>query len=227
VTGMSLFQSDGPALGEKSSATAARIIRSAVLDGRLAPGQALRETEIARDLGISRTPIREALLLLENEGLVSIAPNRGAAVVRYEAADLEDIYLLRTVLEGHAARRAAGRITEQELASLAESCDRCVALGHREDHVPELYSENREFHLIVQRAAGSQRLIDMIRRVTAMPLIYRTYMSHSDRYRDRAVEFHRRIAQALVDGDSDAAGEAMEAHICEAGEWAVAHLTSD
>jgi DNA-binding GntR family transcriptional regulator len=224
---MSVFERDQPVpLGEKTSAAAARIIRSAVLDGRLAPGQPLRESEMAHDLGISRTPIREALLLLENEGLVAIAPNRGAAVVRYDGADLEDLYTLRAVLEAHAARMAATRITPRELEFLGQSCERCSTLRRGEERVPELLNENLEFHMIIQRAAGSQRLIDMIRRVATLPLIYRTYISHSDDYRERAERAHREITEALAKGDAQTAGSVMEAHILYAGAWAVDALTA-
>src|SRR5215210_19437 len=90
--------------GEKSSGVAARRIRDAILAGRLEPDQPLREEDLARQLGISRTPIREALLLLQNEGLVETVPNRGATVKSYDAADLDDVYTLRAVLEGYAAR---------------------------------------------------------------------------------------------------------------------------
>lgn len=224
---MSVFARDRSVpLGEKTSAAAARIIRSAVLDGRLAPGRPLRENELARDLGISRTPIREALLLLENEGLVEIAPNRGAAVVRYDTADLEDLYSLRAVLEGHAAQRAAARVTPQDLESLQQSCDRCTALRHGAERLPELFNENVEFHVVIQRAAGSQRLIDMIRRVASLPLIYRTYISHSDEYREQAERAHREITQALANRDAETAKSLMETHIHYAGEWAVANLAT-
>lgn len=202
------------------------MIRAAVLDGRLAPGRPLRENELARDLGISRTPIREALLLLENEGLVEIAPNRGAAVVRYDAADLEDLYSLRAVLEGHAAQMAATRVTPQDLEWLQQSCDRCAALRQSTERMPDLFNENVEFHLVVQRAAGSQRLTDMIRRVASLPLIYRTYISHSDEYREQAERAHREITQALANGDAEAAKSLMEAHILYAGEWAASNLAT-
>src|SRR5262249_56198124 len=81
-------------LVRNASAAATELIRGAILDGRLPPGQRLKEEELARELGISRTPVREALLVLQTEGLVDAAPNRGAVVRAHDAADLQDLYHL-------------------------------------------------------------------------------------------------------------------------------------
>ena len=97
-------------LVRNASAAATELIRQAIVDGRLPPGQRLKEEELARELGISRTPVREALLILQTEGLVDAAPNRGAVVRSHDADDLEDLYQLRALLEGYAARRAAANI---------------------------------------------------------------------------------------------------------------------
>src|SRR4051794_11902287 len=105
---MSLFaSSERPEVVESRSARIARTIRGAIIDGRLKPGQPLRESELAEELGTSRTPIREALLLLQSEGLVEASPNRGSVVRSYDATDLAETYALRAVLEGYATRCAA------------------------------------------------------------------------------------------------------------------------
>src|SRR5881296_3277183 len=111
-------------LVQNASVAATELIRQAILDGRLVPGQRLKGEEVARELGISRTPVREALLVLQAEGLVDAAPNRGAVVRAHDAVDLDDLYQLRALLEGYAARRAASRITLNQIASLWASCDR-------------------------------------------------------------------------------------------------------
>ena len=100
------------------------LIRDAILEGRIGPGDRLKEETIARDLGLSRTPVREALLLLQGEGLVESSPNRGATVRAFDADEIEEMYQLRAVLEGYAARRAAVRIRPDELQLLEESCKR-------------------------------------------------------------------------------------------------------
>src|SRR2546421_13031594 len=111
-------------LVQNASVAATELIRQAILDGRLEPGSRLKEEELARELGISRTPVREALLVLQAEGLVDAVPNRGAVVRSHDANDLEDLYQLRALLEGYAARRAAANVTEQDVVELWASCER-------------------------------------------------------------------------------------------------------
>src|SRR4029450_9960802 len=98
-----LLQVGGP-LTRNASIAATELIRQAIIDGRLNPGQRLKEEELARELGISRTPVREALLMLQAEGLVGAGPNRGAPVRSHSAEDLYDLYKLRAVIEGYATR---------------------------------------------------------------------------------------------------------------------------
>src|SRR4029077_11389899 len=111
-------------LVRNASAAATELIREAILDGRLPPGHRLKEEELARELGISRTPVREALLVLQTEGLIDAAPNRGAVVRSHDSDDLEDLYQLRALLEGYVARRAAAHITQAAVEGLWASCER-------------------------------------------------------------------------------------------------------
>src|SRR4051794_41593164 len=92
-------------LVRNASVAATELIREAIVDGRLEPGRRLKEEELARELGISRTPVREALLMLQAEGIVDAIPNRGAVVRVHTPEDLDDLYQLRALLEGYAARR--------------------------------------------------------------------------------------------------------------------------
>src|SRR6266849_628285 len=124
---------DSGQLVQNASVTAKELIRQAILEGGLEPGSRLKEEELARELGISRTPVREALLMLHAEGLIVTTPNRGASVRVHEAEDLDDLYQLRALLEGHATRRAATRISEREIEVLRESCERFDSLSPEED----------------------------------------------------------------------------------------------
>src|SRR5437870_10914880 len=134
---------EGEPLVRNASMAATELIREAIIDGRVEPGRRLKEEELARELGISRTPVREALLILQAEGLVVGTPNRGAIVRAHDSDDLRDLYDLRALLEGHGARLAAARISDEEVERLRESCDRFDALS---DHdVPELTRENLLF----------------------------------------------------------------------------------
>jgi DNA-binding GntR family transcriptional regulator len=110
-------------------------LRAGILTGRHGFGERLGEIEIAAELGLSRTPVREALRRLGSEGLVEVLPNRGARVRTWTAQDLEESYELRAVLEGLAARRAAARVEPAVLAEMDDLAERMVAvdpsLGHR------------------------------------------------------------------------------------------------
>jgi DNA-binding GntR family transcriptional regulator len=221
---MSVFSTSERHLVEKTSAALVRTIRSAILDGRLAPDQPLPETELARQLGTSRTPIREALLLLEREGLVAAQPNRGATVKRYGPEDLKELYELRAVLEGEATRLAAERITDRDLRRLVASCDRFGKLRNSSDLLPDLAEENFTFHRAILDAAGSERLSRMVAEVTAVPTIYQSYMTYSPEHRSSVERDHRNITQALRERDGEHGEQLMRAHVLWARDLAVAHF---
>jgi DNA-binding GntR family transcriptional regulator len=224
VASMSAFSPSERGVVEKTSTVLVRLIRAAIVDGRLAPNQPLREVDLAQQLGTSRTPIREALLVLENEGLVESVPNRGAVVRSYAADDLRELYTLRAVLEGFGARSAAERITDEEIARLEESCRRYTKLAKADERLPDLAQENFTFHRTILDAAGSGRLTAMVQQATAMPLIYQSYMEYSEDNRRTALEHHRSILDLLKQRDAERAGEAMERHVLWARDLAVAHL---
>src|SRR5689334_13271919 len=136
-------------LGEKTSVSAARVLREAIMSGELGPGQVLGEEQLGRQLGISRTPVREALVLLRSEGLVETPPNRPAIVRNFDRDDLHEIYSIRAVLEGYAARLAADRLTDADLEALQRSCDRYRELGRHDERLRELTDENFTFHTTI------------------------------------------------------------------------------
>ncbi len=214
---------DREPLVRNASAVATELIRQAILDGRLAPGQRLKEEELARELGISRTPVREALLVLQAEGLVDAAPNRGAAVRVHTAEDLDDLYQLRALLEGHAARRAAMRIDDEVVAALWASCERFEAVA-KEGEVADLVRENLFFHNTVLETAGSTRLAAMVRKVIELPLVYRSYIWYSPDQRLISVHYHRQIARALEARDAERAELLMKEHVFEARDLLVARV---
>jgi DNA-binding GntR family transcriptional regulator len=205
-----------------SSDVAAEVIRQAIVDGRLEPGTRLKEEKLAHELGISRTPVREALLILQSEGLVDAAPNRGATVRVHDAEELEDLYQLRAVLEGHAARRAAARVSEDVVALLWSSCDRFDA--RIDGDVRDLVKENHVFHNTIVEAAGSVRVADMVRKVIELPLVYRSYIWYSPEQRRISAHYHRQITKALDARDAERAELVMKEHVFEARDVLVAHV---
>ena len=212
-----------PPLARTASSTAAEMIRQAIVDGRLAPGQRLTEERLARELGISRTPVREALKVLQSEGLVDAAPNRSATVRAYEPGDLEDIYQLRALLEGYAARRAAGRLSDEKLLALRASCERFEAMSLADD-LREVVRENFVFHNTILEAAGSTRLSGMVRQVVELPLVYKSYVWYSPEQARISQHYHRQITRALERRDAERAELVMKEHVLEARDVLIAHV---
>jgi DNA-binding GntR family transcriptional regulator len=212
-------------LGEKTSVSAARVLREAILAGEIGPGETLGEESLGRRLGVSRTPVREALAVLRAEGLVETPANRPAAVRSFTASDLHEMHSLRAVLEGYAARIAATKLTERQLGALARSCDRYGELCEHDDALRELVEENFVFHGTIVEAADSDLLDSMIRQVTALPLIYRSYMTYSRENRMSAYQDHVKILGALRGRDAERAESLLKAHVLWARDVALAHLS--
>lgn len=213
----------GISLTRNASDLASELIRDAILDGRLAPGARLKEEQLAKDLGISRTPVREALLLLQAEGLIESVPNRGAMVRSYSPEELEDMYDLRALLESYAARRAATRVTEEELVELEESCRRFRERRLAHD-VNGLTKENLLFHFTIARAAGTAKLVELVQGAIQVPLVSSSFYWYSKREGQRSEDFHRRILAALRAGEPERAELLMKEHIYEGRDSLLAHM---
>lgn len=212
-----------PPPAKNASLVATEVIREAILDGRLQPGQRLKEEELARELGISRTPVREALLILQTEGMVEAAPNRGATVRSYDADDLGEMYLLRAALEGLGARLAAERVKARDLALLRKSCDRFEAIGML-GTLEELVKENLFFHNTILEIAGSERIAHLVRSVTELPLVYKSYLWYSPSQKLVSAHYHRQIVHALEARDPERAESVMKQHVFEARDVLVSQV---
>ena len=219
-----IFKDVTPPLARNASVVATELIRAAITDGRLEPGQRLKEEELARELGISRTPVREALLVLQAEGLVQSAPNRGATVRQYETEDLDDMYQLRALLEGYAARRAATRIASKELARLRKSCERFDRLRADEEGLRDLVKENLFFHNAILEVAGSERLAVMVRNVIELPLVYKSYIWYSPEQKLISEHYHKQLTVALEARDAERAELIMKEHILEARDFLISRV---
>jgi DNA-binding GntR family transcriptional regulator len=208
---------------EASVTNAVRVqeeLREAILAGSLPPGARLRAEPLAERLRTSRTPVREALILLAREGLVDIEPRRGAIVRAFDAADLADLYDVRALIEPHAARRAATRIGRDELARLSEICTAAEARGAADDEaVEDQVALNEEFHRIVIAAAGSPRLEAALRAVAGIPRAFRAAFWHDDAQREQSLFCHRQIVHALDRRQPRLAETAMQMHIVGAVEF--------
>jgi DNA-binding GntR family transcriptional regulator len=210
-------------LVRNAGVAATEVIRQAIVEGRLEPGRRLKEEELARELGISRTPVREALLMLQAEGLVVATPNRGATVRVHGPEELDDLYELRALLEGYAARRAAERVTPDEVAELRESCARFDTLNPAED-LREVVRENLFFHNTILEIAASARLTALVRKVIELPLVYNAYRWYSPDQMAISAHYHRQIVDAFAAGDADRAELMMKEHLFEARALLVAQV---
>lgn len=187
-------------------------IRQAIIAGKLKPGQRLVERTLAEQLGVSRTPIREALRMLELEGLISYLPKLGAVVAQVSDAEVLEIYRIRAVLEGLAARMAAERITPEIVNKLMKKLIDIEGAARQRD-LARLEREHRQFNDIIYRAAGSVRLYDMI--TTLVDHIHRyTKVGYSLPGRiEEATREHRRLAEAIKGKNGALAEQMAREHI--------------
>jgi len=209
----------------RTNQAAADVIRDAILDGRLPMGRRLLETELAAELGISRTPVREALLLLTADGLLDNVPGKGVTVRRVSDAEVEHIYAMRSMLEGYAARLAAPRITEAQVRLLHESCQRLGALPI--GSAGALNVENIAFHNVVLDAANVAPLRPIVRRLLDLPLACKQGFWDDEANRDASVAAHSKILRALEAGDADRAESEMRIHLADAGHRIVSAGTGE
>lgn len=222
-----LIGDDHPPLNRSAGDAATGLIRRAILDGSLRPGERLTEERLARDLRISRTPVREALRVLQAEGLIDSTPYQGSTVRVYDVGDLDDMYQLRALLEGHAARRAAQRITGNDIEELRLSCVRLAELGDANDeNVQQIVEENLFFHTKILESAGSQRLAEMVRKVIELPLIYKSYVWYSPNQKRVSEHAHEQLVRAFAARDADRAELIMREHVYEARDLLTARLRS-
>ena len=222
---MTLFApSDRPEVAESRSAGLARTIRKAIVDGRLPAGHPLREGELARELGTSRTPIREALLLLQAEGLIEAVPNRGAVVKSFDGRRPRGAVRAARRARGLRARgwpRRASPRARSRTSSAAATATRRSPQAHE---LAALTEENFEFHAGIHKAAGSPRLMDdgpaAHRRAADLPVLHGVLRRESQDRRRRSPRGHGGAEGAGRRSRRPAHGGARR----WAGDQAIAHL---
>ena len=195
---------------EPVTVQAHRALRQAILQQRFKPGQRLIETELAEMLGVSRTPVREALSKLEFEGLVDLVPT-GGVIVRNSEEEFEEIYGLRQRVEGYAANVAARRIRPEELTAIETACDRALAALDSAS-LEERAALNNAFHQLLTESSHSRRLIRLANSYREYFLSHRTLQFYD---RDTAVRHHmqhRQIVEALRRRDGDRAERLLAEH---------------
>jgi len=206
-------RADAPGAAE----AAYRWIRRAILKGTLRSGAKLVEKALAVQIGVSRTPVREALMRLEGQGLVVLEHYRRGYVAHFTVDDAQEILRLRAVLEGHAARRAATRITPAELAeleALAQAMEeKFAALGY-EGYLDDFEPLNAAFHMVIARAAASPRLVRILETNVELPAVRLSAYTEANEPRTmRNHRQHREIIAALKARNAAWAEREMTAHL--------------
>jgi DNA-binding GntR family transcriptional regulator len=212
----------GPVRAERTADVVARRLAQAILGGELAPGTRLREESLARSFSVSRTPVREALILLSASGLAHLEPNRGATVLQLTAQDVSEVYHLRAVLESESAAMAAGRITPEMSGLLLAICDRMGEL--HESPASEQLAADTQFHYTIAEASGSPRLHALVRQVSAIPEAYRSAIPYTGADMGEAERQHRGIAEAIGQRSHGQARRLMRSHVEWGGRLAVDRL---
>jgi DNA-binding GntR family transcriptional regulator len=190
-------------------------LESAIFEGELPPGTKLSEQALARALGVSRGPLREAISRLEGRKLIERTPNIGARVAELSFADLADLLVAREALEGIACRYAAERMTDDELSELR----RLLAEHGGQQSIRDgtgYYQESKDFdfHFRIIKGSRNKRIIDMLcGDLYDLLRVYRYKSSTMNGRAERAYEEHKRIIAALLARDPDKAEAAMRQHI--------------
>lgn len=194
-------------------------LRQAIVSGELKPGEQVRQEALAERFGVSRVPLREALKILEGEGSVAYLPRRGYFVAELSLADLLEVYRIRELLEAEAVRVGLDRLTDADLAELAEAVEACEQAGRQGDLV-SMTVQNRRLHFVVFRAAGMSRLERQIRILWDATDVYRSLYYSSAANREAVWAEHRAIVDAVRARDVEATIALLDEHRAHA----VSHL---
>lgn len=188
-------------------------MREAIIGGVLRPGERLMEIQLAEEMGVSRTPVREAIRKLELEGFVVMIPRKGAYVAGVSHKDVADVFEIRAALEGLAAGLAAERITEEEV----EQMERILLYNSGEEpSLEKIVESDTDFHALVYKASRNERLIQILGNLREQIQRFRaTSLAVPGRIKD-AIEEHRAIVEALANHDIEKAQELASTHIVTA-----------
>ena len=189
-----------------------KTLREAILKGNLAPGERLMEIQLANQLGVSRTPIREAIRKLELEGLVIMIPRRGAEVARITEKDLKDVLEVRTSLEELAISLACERISDVSVEALKEALKNFEAAINGGD-VTKIAESDVAFHDIIFAATDTARLIQIVNNLREQMYRYRLEYLKDYTTHDRLYKEHEEIVAAIADRDKALARKLIVEHI--------------
>ena len=195
-------------------------LKRQILIGEIAPGTRMMEVELADEMGVSRTPVREAIRKLEKECLVSIEPRRGAYASDISIKDIVDVMEVRQDLEGMAAGLAAIKATKEEKEALKKATEeyrRAVETGS----IDEIIKWDEAFHKRVVSCSGNKTLIQLVSQVQELALRFRyIYYDDFSRFEGQPME-HKDIVDAIISGDAEKARRSADEHISRLKEFVI------
>jgi len=187
-------------------------LREAILKGELKPGERLMELQLASKLGVSRTPIREAIRMLEQEGLAVTIPRKGAEVARMTEKDMEDVLQIREALDALAAEIACDKMTDQQLVTLTlamKNFENSIQTGD----LKKIVDYDVEFHDIIYQSTDNPKLVSLLNNLREQIYRYRVeYLKEKEKY-PILMQEHKEIVSALRLRDKDMVVQAMGKHI--------------
>lgn len=187
-------------------------LKMQILTGAIVPGTRMMEVELAEEMGVSRTPIREAIRKLEKEGLVTIEPRRGAYASQISTEDMVEILEVRQNMEGLAAYFAASRMKPEqleELKAVSANYNKAVAAGDMQSMI----DNDTKFHHIIVESCNNKILVSMIEQLQELVLRFRYIYYDNFRRAENMPEEHRAILEAIENGRADDARQAADVHI--------------
>jgi len=198
----------------KTTVRAYEAIRSRILKGSFPPAFHLREKEISEAIGVSRTPVREALRRLANEGYVEFVPNRGAFVAKWSERSLSDLIDVRAELAAMAGRLAASRIRREDLDALSKLNSAMTDLAKKKPagYLTKASRLNLEFHNIVFKAASNEWLQSLMQQTAFLPMIQRAQHGYQASDWRRGFEHYNEVIDALASRDGEWAAAMLHAH---------------
>lgn len=186
-------------------------LRRMFADGRLLPGERIVQDALSAELGVSRVPLREALKILEGEGLVHYVAHRGHVVAPLSFGDLVEVYRIRRLLEPEAVALAVPLLTDVAVRRLEEAAAEVEEACARGD-VPAMTVSNRQLHETLIEGCGSPRLVRMIRQLWDATEVYRAVYYRQEAHRAHVLEEHRALLEAARDRDTDRLLRVLELH---------------
>jgi DNA-binding GntR family transcriptional regulator len=191
-------------------------LRTSILKGLLPPGTHLATPQIAVDMGISRSPVREAFRLLEADGLVEIRTSQGAFVIGPTAHQVEEIYTARCLIEGYVAGLAAQKATPADVERLRLALDTVMAAARRGDYEATVTADFA-FHRLIWEIAGHEIINDMLTRLEGKIRMFMAVQAPLFDHLYDSVSSHSEVVDMIAKGDPEAAKASIQQHISEAG----------